>query len=102
MNHLDITSRDALVQAINEFVGAVVIVSHDPHLIALTAERFWLVSGGRVVPFDGDMADYRALTLEQADPQEGTVRPVSAVGRKVRARRRSGGCRQSGAAVPQL
>ena len=64
-NHLDIVSRDALVEAINEFDGAVVIVSHDPHLIALTVDRFWLVSGSRVASFEGDMADYRALTLER-------------------------------------
>ena len=64
-NHLDMASRDALVQAINEFSGAVVIVSHDPHLIELTAERFWLVSGGRVASFEGDMADYRAFTLDR-------------------------------------
>ncbi len=60
-NHLDIDSRHTLVQAINAFEGAVVIVSHDPHLIALTADRFWLVAGGAVTPFDGDMDDYRAL-----------------------------------------
>jgi len=62
-NHLDVDSRQALVQAINSFAGAVVIVSHDPHVIDLTADRFWLVDHGRVVPFDGDMADYRALVL---------------------------------------
>ena len=60
-NHLDIDSRQTLVQAINAFEGAVVIVSHDPHLIALTADRFWLVAGGAVTPFEGDMDDYRAL-----------------------------------------
>ena len=64
-NHLDKVSRDALVEAINEFDGAVVIVSHDPHLIALTVDRFWLVSGSLVASFEGDMADYRALTLER-------------------------------------
>ncbi|MCH7833334.1 MAG: AAA family ATPase, partial [Proteobacteria bacterium] len=58
-NHLDVDSRQALVQSINAFEGAVVIVSHDPHLIALTADRFWLVAGGAVTPFDGDMDDYR-------------------------------------------
>ena len=58
-------SRDALVEAINEFDGAVVIVSHDPHLIALTVDRFWVVSGSRVASFEGDMADYRGLTLER-------------------------------------
>ncbi len=60
-NHLDIDSRHTLVQAINAFEGAVVIVSHDPHLIALTADRLWLVAGGAVTPFEGDMDDYRAL-----------------------------------------
>ena len=64
-NHLDMASRDALVQAINEFAGAVVIVSHDPHLIELIVERFWLVRDGHVTPFEGDMADYRALTLDR-------------------------------------
>ncbi len=64
-NHLDMASRDAMAEAINEFDGAVVIVSHDPHLIALTVDRFWLVSGSRVASFEGDMADYRALTLER-------------------------------------
>ena len=60
-NHLDVDSRQALVQSINAFEGAVVIVSHDPHLIALTADCLWLVAGGTVTPFDGDMDDYRAL-----------------------------------------
>ena len=48
-NHLDIDSRDALIQAINEFPGAVLVISDDPHLIELTADRLWLVAGGRVV-----------------------------------------------------
>jgi ATP-binding cassette subfamily F protein 3 len=60
-NHLDVDSRQALVQAVNAFEGAVVIVSHDPHLNALIADRFWLVAGGAVTPFEGDMDDYRAL-----------------------------------------
>ena len=62
-NHLDVGSREALVQAINAFEGAVIIVSHDPHIIGLTADRFWLVDAGRVRPFDGDLDDYRALLL---------------------------------------
>jgi ATP-binding cassette, subfamily F, member 3 len=62
-NHLDVDSREALVQALNAFEGAVVIVSHDPHLVEMTADRFWLVRDGRVGPYDGDMADYRALLL---------------------------------------
>jgi len=64
-NHLDMDSRQALVEAINAFEGAVVIISHDPHVIELTADRFWLVDGGRVQPFEGDMSDYRAYLLGQ-------------------------------------
>jgi len=64
-NHLDIDARDALVQALGAFEGAVVLVSHDPHLVELVADRLWLVQEGRVEPFDGDMDDYRRLLLEQ-------------------------------------
>ena len=64
-NHLDIDSRQALVQAINEFSGAVVLISHDPHLIELTVDRFWLVKDGRCQQFDGDLADYRDLVLAE-------------------------------------
>jgi ATP-binding cassette subfamily F protein 3 len=60
-NHLDIVSREALVQAINDFDGAVIIVSHDSHVIELVADRFWLVANGTVTAFDGDMDEYRAL-----------------------------------------
>jgi ATP-binding cassette subfamily F protein 3 len=62
-NHLDIDSRQALVQAINEFPGAVVLISHDPHLIELTVDRFWLVKDGRCQPFDGDLNDYKEMIL---------------------------------------
>ncbi len=58
-NHLDMDSRQALAEAINAFEGAVVLISHDPHVLELTVDRFWLVEGGRVRPFDGDMEDYR-------------------------------------------
>jgi ATP-binding cassette subfamily F protein 3 len=58
-NHLDIDSRDALVEAINDFAGAVILISHDRHLIELTADRLWLVADGRVRPFEGDIDSYR-------------------------------------------
>jgi ATP-binding cassette subfamily F protein 3 len=58
-NHLDIESREALVEAINDFAGAVILISHDRHLIELTADRLWLVADGRVRPFDGDIDSYR-------------------------------------------
>ena len=65
-NHLDVVAREALVQAINAFEGAVVIVSHDPHVIELTADRLWLVDQGTVTPYDGDLDDYRKLLTKPA------------------------------------
>jgi len=64
-NHLDIDSREALVQAINGFEGAVVLISHDPHLIRLTADRLWLVADGTCRPFDGDLDDYERLLSDR-------------------------------------
>ena len=65
-NHLDVDSRDALVEAINDFAGAVILISHDRHLIELTADRLWLVADGRVRPFDGDIDSYRQGLLGRA------------------------------------
>ena len=64
-NHLDVDSRQALVEAINDYEGAVVLVSHDAHLIELVADRLWLVADGTVTAFDGDLEDYRRLLLDQ-------------------------------------
>jgi ATP-binding cassette, subfamily F, member 3 len=80
-NHLDVDARQALVQAINDFPGAVVLVSHDSHLIELIADRLWLVAEGTVTPFDGDLDDYRRLLLEQRREE------------RAGARRRPGGIR---------
>jgi ATP-binding cassette subfamily F protein 3 len=70
-NHLDIESREVLIQAINEFSGAVVLVSHDEHLLELIADRLWLVAGGTVRPFEGDLEDYRRLVLERGGSANG-------------------------------
>ena len=90
-NHLDVISRQVLVQAINEFEGAVVIVSHDPHVISLTADRLWLLEKGSVVPFDGDLDEYRSFVLGQDSKPPKTQRAVeshdSAAGKKERRRR---------------
>ncbi|MGA0235972.1 MAG: ABC transporter ATP-binding protein, partial [Alphaproteobacteria bacterium] len=64
-NHLDVDSRQALVQAINGYDGAVIIVTHDPHLVELTADRLWIVRHGKVERFEGDMADYRRELLSE-------------------------------------
>ncbi|WP_029006979.1 ABC-F family ATP-binding cassette domain-containing protein [Azospirillum halopraeferens] len=65
-NHLDVDSREALIQAINAFEGAVILISHDPHLIELTADRLLLVADGTCQPYDGDLDDYRRMLLEKA------------------------------------
>jgi ATP-binding cassette subfamily F protein 3 len=62
-NHLDIEARDALVEALAGFSGAVVAVSHDRHLLGLIADRLLLADGGTVTPFDGSLDDYRAAVL---------------------------------------
>jgi ATP-binding cassette, subfamily F, member 3 len=67
-NHLDIDAREALVKALADFQGAVLLITHDPHLVELIAERLWLVADGTVRPFDGDLDDYRALLAERARP----------------------------------
>ena len=67
-NHLDIDAREALVRALAEFQGAVLLISHDPHLVELVADRLWLVADGTVRPYDGDMDEYRALLAERARP----------------------------------
>ena len=69
-NHLDIDSRAALIEAINEYPGAVVIVSHDRHLLEATTERLWLVADGGVRTYDGDLADYRKLVLSGGKEKE--------------------------------
>jgi len=63
-NHLDVDTREALVQALNEYTGAVVIVSHDRHMIELTADRLVLVNEGRAEEFSGSLDDYTDLILK--------------------------------------
>ena len=65
-NHLDLDAKDALVRALSEFEGAVLLISHDPHLVEMVADRLWLVGDGKVTPFEGDMAEYRTWLLEQS------------------------------------
>ena len=76
-NHLDIDARDALVRALSEYSGAVLLITHDPNLVELVADRLWLVGDGTVKPFDGDLDDYRALLVERARPQktDATAKP---------------------------
>ncbi|MGA0610992.1 ABC-F family ATP-binding cassette domain-containing protein [Caldimonas sp. KR1-144] len=71
-NHLDLTTREALSMALNEFEGTVMLVSHDRALLREVCDEFWLVSGGGVRDFDGDLDDYQRWLLEQAKEQART------------------------------
>jgi ATP-binding cassette subfamily F protein 3 len=62
-NHLDVDAREALIQALNAYSGAVVIVSHDRHMLEMTADRLVLVDGGTASDYDGSLDDYIALVL---------------------------------------
>ncbi|MBA3577951.1 MAG: ABC-F family ATP-binding cassette domain-containing protein [Sphingomonas sp.] len=72
-NHLDVDAREALVHALNEYEGAVVIVSHDRHMLELTADRLFLVDAGTAREFDGSLDDYMKLVLGAASggPEQG-------------------------------
>ena len=67
-NHLDIDSRGELIEAINDYEGACIIVSHDRRLLEACVDRLWLVADGTVKPFDGDVADYGRFVLGQSAP----------------------------------
>jgi ATP-binding cassette subfamily F protein 3 len=63
-NHLDIDAREALVQALNNYEGAVVLVSHDPSMVERVANRLWLINDGACTLFDGDLEDYRKFIIQ--------------------------------------
>ena len=77
-NHLDMESREALVEALTAYSGAVVLVSHDMHLLSLVADRLWLVKDGRVAPYDGDLEDYRRTLLSEPAPKPAAEKPKPA------------------------
>ena len=93
-NHLDVDSRAALIEAINGFEGAVILISHDRHLVEACADRLWLVENGGVAPFDGDMEDYRRRVIGGAETDAGK-RPASASGASAQDRRRNAAARRA-------
>lgn len=81
-SHLDIDSREALIHAVNGFDGAVLLITHDVYLAEACADRLWLVHGGRARPYDGDLADYRALVLAADRPDKTRGEPAAASRKK--------------------
>jgi ATP-binding cassette subfamily F protein 3 len=100
-NHLDIESREALVAGLNDYSGAVILITHDAHLIELVADRLILVRGGRATPYDGDMESYRRLLL---GPAAGTAekRQRARAERADAAQRPAGGRRTERATLAPL
>ncbi len=101
-NHLDVDSREALIHALIAYEGAVILISHDRHLVAATADRLWLVRDGTVTSYDGDIDSYRAELLSErstrsragsaeltADPQSKSAAPTRAEQRRAAAERRA-------------
>jgi ATP-binding cassette subfamily F protein 3 len=76
-NHLDIDAREALMQALNNYKGAVILVSHDPHLVECVADRLWLVAGGTVKPYEDDLDAYRALIVRQRRQEREEVKQAA-------------------------
>jgi ATP-binding cassette subfamily F protein 3 len=78
-NHLDVDAREALVRALNDYEGAVILISHDRHLMEACADRLWIVRGGTVRPYEGDMDGYRTECLTERatgrDARRGTAKP---------------------------
>ena len=75
-NHLDMESREALVEALTEYSGAVILVSHDMHLLGLVADRLWLVKGGAVTPYTEDLETYRKQLLAGDEDVKIAAQPV--------------------------
>ena len=74
-SHLDIDSREALIHAINDYAGAVLLITHDIYLAEACADRLWLVYHGRARQYDGDLEDYRKLVAAADRPGENAVKP---------------------------
>ena len=70
-NHLDVDAREALVEALNMYNGAIILVSHDPHLIRLVADRLWIIDQGACLPYDDDLDAYERSLLDARKGRRG-------------------------------
>ena len=94
-NHLDIDSREALAVALNDYEGAVLLITHDAHLAEAVADRLWLVRGGAAKPFDGDIEDYRELVLEAGKTQAQGKAQAKAIDQRSASRQNSAAARSA-------
>lgn len=98
-SHLDIDSREALIHALNDYAGAVLLITHDVYLAEATADRLWLVNNGRAAPYEGDISDYRALVMDAdrggGSAAAGAASDVGAPQSSKAARREAAAARQS-------
>ncbi len=78
-NHLDLATREALSMALNEFEGAVMLVSHDRALLRAVCDEFWLVGRGEIKPFDGDLDDYQQYLLDESKRLREEAKTISEV-----------------------
>ncbi|MDP7372203.1 MAG: ATP-binding cassette domain-containing protein, partial [Nitrospinota bacterium] len=98
-NHLDIESREALVEALCAYSGAVLLVTHDAHLVELLADRLGLVADGTCRAFDGDVDDYRRRLLAERTSSNGRSRPAKSGDTRREARRAAAKSREASAAL---
>ncbi|WP_226660932.1 ABC-F family ATP-binding cassette domain-containing protein [Alteriqipengyuania lutimaris] len=91
-NHLDVDAREALVQALNDYSGAVILISHDRHMVELTADRLMLVDSGTAKEYSGSMDDYIDFVMGRNQPKQpsgsGAAKPATANPGKTRAKAR--------------
>ncbi len=77
-NHLDIDAREALMQALNNYSGAVILVSHDPHLVECVVDQLWIVADGKCRMFDDDLEAYRKFVIQQRKLENSKAKPEKA------------------------
>jgi ATP-binding cassette subfamily F protein 3 len=88
-NHLDIDARDALVRALGNYQGAVLLITHDPTLVEMVADRLLIVADGGLAAYDGDMDDYRKLLTKRARPAAAAKTESAGLSKKDQRRERA-------------
>ncbi len=101
-NHLDIDAREALVQALNAYEGAVIIVSHDPSMVERVADRLWLVKDASVHPYEGDLSAYRKMIIEDRKQEKKAKKPKKEMSKQQLKKQKKEAARAKRKAFPEL